>query len=130
MKNILLIIALLFTFSCESQTIPQQIQMLRYEISKLNQKVDSLQNVNKICCCANKLFWITIENVYWYENQDPEVLNLGDRLPSDDTVCNGAKAVILTEDATIYALYIPEGDGWVVNSSTCVGRTICCICNE
>jgi hypothetical protein len=96
----------------------QQIQTLSAEIATLKQ-----------CCCSNKLFFIRIENMYWFEDPSPERLNLGDRLPTEG-VCNGAKAIAICEDATLYLIYIPEGDGWTVYSHTYGGFNICCGCGE
>ena len=113
--------------------LDQRVLRLEQHFSELNNKVrvltDEIANLQK-CCCSNKLFFLHIENIYWYENQDPSVLNLGDRLPTDETVCNGAKAIATTEDATLYLLYIPEGDGWVVFSHSYGGKNLCCGCGE
>lgn len=125
MKRILLLLALSLTLSfVGAQNYQQQINMLRMDIINLKSKVDSLHAISYQCCCSERLVFITIDNVYWYESLDPEILNLEDRLPTEG-YCNGSKAIAVTEDATIYCLYIPEGDGWIVHSHAKGGRSIC-----
>lgn len=113
MKYIFILFALLFSFNCQSQSLQQQINILRQDIYRLKNKVDSLQNLNYLCCCQNKLYLIEASGIFWWEDQTPERLYLDDRLPTDEP-CNGAKAILLTNDATLYLIYIPEGDGWVI----------------
>lgn len=126
-----LLISFLLFGSVNAQTLQQQINYLRMEIYKLNQKVDSLQEVNKLCCCQNKMFydiadgifWYATGGEFWYENQDPASLHLDDRFPTEG-VCNGAKAILVTQDATLFLIYIPEGDGWTIWMATKGGLNI------
>ena len=114
-------------------TLEQRILQLEQAFRSIFQQIKTLSDeivALKACCCSNKMFFLEITNVYWYENPDPTVLNLGDRLPTDETVCNGAKAIATTEDATLYLIYIPEGDGWTVFSHAYGGFNICCGCGE
>jgi hypothetical protein len=117
MKKIV-ILFLLFG-SIKAQSLQQQINYLRMQVYELNRKVDSLQELNYLCCCENKMFVQRISNVfYWPENID---LNLNDRLP---VMCNGSKAIMITADATVFCEYQDWNGGWIVLVATKSGYLI------
>lgn len=91
----------------------QQISTLSDEISKLKQ-----------CCCSNK-FFILRDSIMFYPSADVEALNLNDRFTSEG-VCNGAKGILLVEDATIFVEYQDWNAGWVFIEDIRVGSSLCC----
>jgi len=95
------------------------------DIKSIFNRVEKLEE----CCCSSKMFYITIDGIFWYSTEGEIDLNLEDRLPTDG-VCNGAKAIALTEDATLYLLYMGDPDGWIVQMSSYGGKSICCGCGQ
>lgn len=115
------IIILFFIFGgAKAQTLQQQINYLRQEIYFLKMKVDSLQNANSLCCCENKLFYQTADGIFYWSGW-ADYLFLNDRFP---VMCNGSKAILLAEDATIFCEYQDWNDGWVVIMANKSGKSI------
>lgn len=113
------ILILFCTFGvAKAQTTQQQINYLRQEIYTLKKRVDSLEIANSICCCENKLFYQTADGVFYWQGSE---LFLNDRFP---VMCNGSKAILLAEDATIFCEYQDWNDGWVVIMANKSGKSV------
>jgi hypothetical protein len=111
------IIILFFIFgAAKAQTLQQQINYLRQEIYFLKRKVDSLQTYY----CENKLFYQTADGIFYWSG-GADYLFLNDRFP---VMCNGSKAILIAEDATIFCEYQDWNDGWVVIMANKSGKSV------
>lgn len=102
------------------QQLEQGFRQMTHQIKILSDEIMLL----KQCCCSNK-FFILRDSIMFYPSADVESLNLNDRFTSEG-VCNGAKGILLVEDATIFVEYQDWNGGWVFIEDIRVGVSLCC----
>ncbi len=128
MKKCLVILFLfLFSLAGYSQACCEQNKML---INSLTRRVMALEHKMTLLPCQYTLHYRVATGVYYYPDRNNELLYLNDRFPMNDTqnpyaACDGAKGILLTEDATVYVEFQWWNNGWVVYNVAYGGINVC-----
>jgi hypothetical protein len=128
MKKCLSVLVLfLFSLTVYSQACCEENKML---INSLTRRIMVLEHKMNLVSCQYTLHYRIATGLYYYPDRDNESLYLNDRFPLNDNqtpyaVCDGAKGILLTEDATVYVIFQWWDNKWVVYNVAYGGINTC-----